>query len=811
MKRKGLLRFARSGMALLPQLALCSYRWPGRVAGLAAAIAVLSWFGARQLRLDADLTALLPDHFPSVRALSRLEDRAGATGYVVVVARGASADARRSYADALGRRLEKLDSIAYVEVQRPRRWLLDHRLQIAPLSELEEFVERLEERVDWEIQRRNPLFFDLGSGEPPALEMTTDERSANGRWFLRQTASDYYEHPERGLIAVLARPRAAASDFHVAASTVAAVERVVASLQREPVARGVSAELTGRYKKQVDQKAQIQSDLRLSSACALALVLLYLGFYFRRLGAIVELGVPLIVGLVATFGIVGITFGELNILTAFIGAILLGLGIDHGIHLLSSFRHHRSDGLTTPAAIEKAFAVTGRAVTMAALTTMAGFLGLALSEFRTFRQFGIVAAVGMSCILVAYAVGLPALLRLTTSPRPPRDKVTPWSPARPRLALCATALALATLSIPVRNLGFDADFSALQDSNLPSFQLDRLVNDVIGHSQTPTLILTEGEGEERAVGQRLRDTAPKEGTESTIDMVASISDLVDAKPATRAALLERVRVAAGRIRGDWLDDDEARRRHEELLEMTQRAPVSRSNLPPEILRRLGANTASSNASATVASTVLVFPAISLSRGDLVLRYAGDLRRAAKGAPIAGEAMVLADILETVERESRSVLMAALLGVFVALWALERRLRPTLIALACAGLTLSAGLGLLVALGGQLNYLNMVVIPVLFGVAVDGAVHLVQQAERDPAGLGDSRRAIAASLLTTGLGFGSLLLADHPGLRSLGLLALLGLAANALVSLWLLPSVLLLLPKLVGVTALPAQADAATAQ
>jgi predicted RND superfamily exporter protein len=237
-----------------------------------------------------------------------------------------------------------------------------------------------------------------------------------------------------------------------------------------------------------------------------------------------------------------------------------------------------------------------------------------------------------------------------------------------------------------------------------------------------------------------------------------------------------------------------------LREMARQPPLTREQLPREILQRLGSDPANGQSGA-----VLVYPAISLSRGDLVLRHAAVLRSVAPATSIAGEAMVLADILETVRRESRGVLGLALLGIFLTLWGLKRRLRPTLIALASAGLSLVAGLGALSALGMELNYLSMVAIPVLFGVAVDGAVHLVEQAEHDAGAQNDARRAIAASLATTALGFGALLIADHPGLRSLGLLALLGLAANALVSLWVLPALLELAPRLGGLSRLAQRA------
>jgi predicted RND superfamily exporter protein len=78
------------------------------------------------------------------------------------------------------------------------------------------------------------------------------------------------------------------------------------------------------------------------------------------------------------------------------------------------------------------------------------------------------------------------------------------------------------------------------------------------------------------------------------------------------------------------------------------------------------------------------------------------------------------------------------------------------------------------------------IPVLFGITVDGAVHLLAtRGTRED--MRSTLGAIFGALLTTGLGFGALSLADHPGLRSLSQLAVLGLSVSMLTTLVLLPA------------------------
>jgi predicted RND superfamily exporter protein len=123
----------------------------------------------------------------------------------------------------------------------------------------------------------------------------------------------------------------------------------------------------------------------------------------------------------------------------------------------------------------------------------------------------------------------------------------------------------------------------------------------------------------------------------------------------------------------------------------------------------------------------------------------------------------------------------------------------------------------------LNPANMIVLPLIMGIGVDGGVHVVHDAlgQRGRYRLGSTTfSAILVNTLTTMVGFGSLMVARHRGLYSLGLVLTLGIGACLLVSLVLLPALLTLLAhgraeeqaeeQAEGATATSAEADLAVA-
>jgi predicted RND superfamily exporter protein len=158
-------------------------------------------------------------------------------------------------------------------------------------------------------------------------------------------------------------------------------------------------------------------------------------------------------------------------------------------------------------------------------------------------------------------------------------------------------------------------------------------------------------------------------------------------------------------------------------------------------------------------------------------------------------MVLADILEMVTREAPIVLVAALLSVLAAMWLTLGSLPTALLCLAPTVVSILALAGVMAATGLPFNYLNILVVPVLIGVTVDAGVHLMTRlSERDADFVSiyaETGRAIVGGLLTSAVGFGALLLADHPGLDSVGRLANLGFLINLIVMLVVFPAMVLL--------------------
>ncbi|HUP25551.1 MAG TPA: MMPL family transporter [Thermoanaerobaculia bacterium] len=113
--------------------------------------------------------------------------------------------------------------------------------------------------------------------------------------------------------------------------------------------------------------------------------------------------VPVLAGVGATAGILGWAGVSLSVMTVIVLPLLVGLGVDDGIHVV----HRIAEDETQPYSV--AAAAVGRAIVMTTLTTCASFAVLLLTDHPGLESMAWVMLVGMPICLLASVVTLPAL------------------------------------------------------------------------------------------------------------------------------------------------------------------------------------------------------------------------------------------------------------------------------------------------------------------------------------------------------------------------------------------------------------------
>ena len=147
----------------------------------------------------------------------------------------------------------------------------------------------------------------------------------------------------------------------------------------------------------------------LSLSLAAIIVAILLMILFKSFVAGLISAIPLVLSMAILFGLMGFFGIELNVVTAMLSSIMIGVGIDYTIHFLWRYREERQNGLLAKDAVRKTLTTTGRGIIFNAFSVIIGFIALLFSSFLPVKFFGFLVIVSIFSCLIGALVIIPAL------------------------------------------------------------------------------------------------------------------------------------------------------------------------------------------------------------------------------------------------------------------------------------------------------------------------------------------------------------------------------------------------------------------
>jgi len=155
----------------------------------------------------------------------------------------------------------------------------------------------------------------------------------------------------------------------------------------------------------------IQGQIK-SLSLAMVVVFVLLALIFRSFNAGVLSVLPLSVAILVLFGLMGFFGITLDIATALISSVMIGVGVDYTIHFLWRFKKERSKGVDHKEAAFITLTTTGRGIIINALSVIIGFLALTLSNFEPLKFFGVLVVISITTCLICALVLIPSIVVL---------------------------------------------------------------------------------------------------------------------------------------------------------------------------------------------------------------------------------------------------------------------------------------------------------------------------------------------------------------------------------------------------------------
>lgn len=294
----------------------------------------------------------------------------------------------------------------------------------------------------------------------------------------------------------------------------------------------VTIDLTGLPALAVDELHLLGVGLRRSSIATTIGIFVLCWILFRSLRQTIVALVPLLPGVVLTLAFVRFVFDDLNLVTSNFVAVLLGLGIDFSVHLVSRRNEEVRAGKDDRAALVEALRATGPGVLAGALVTAVAFLTTTTTDFTAYAELGIITAVGLVVIVAAAFFMIPPLMVIgrgqrvaSAAPEFPGLNVVVHIVRRFGVAIFAVSLVAAVAGgFSLRRIDFDARyFNFLPESTESARALMKLEYDPIASPVFAAIPVNSIE-EARRVTTALRELDVVAGVQSPSDLLPSLED-----------------------------------------------------------------------------------------------------------------------------------------------------------------------------------------------------------------------------------------------------------------------------------------------
>lgn len=615
---------------------------------------------------------------------------------------------------------------------------------------------------------------------------------------------------------------------------------------------GVTVGLTGEDVISSDEMVTTQSDVETASKIALAGVALLFIIAYQGVVKPLLAVFCLLLGLSWTMGFTALTIGHLNILSVVFTTILIGLGIDFGIHILERFKEERQQGNEILPALQKTLQGTGKGNFAGAITTAIAFGAMVLTDFIGIVELGWIAGWGILFCMVAMLLVLPALITVEEKWRKPSYTQTKSTTATQRgwvdklfshyyliIGVCTVLVLIASLSL--KDLRFDYNLLNLQAKGTEAVQYEMKILESAGRSAWSAAILADSF---KAIQEKERQLKAL----PTVARVESISAVIPDNQEENAQIirenlapllrglevepedvdfswkalnktlkgiqfklqgrggddLDRVQTAGNRVRNfreqsQKMEPDLAEKRlqnfsqllfadYRKLMEeLKANADVKLVKLEeiPETLRKRYI----SQKGKYVAH---IFPSVDVWDLDERKKYLDELRSVDPN--VTGTAIHMFESTRLMTEGYVNGGLYAMTAIIIYVFFLFRNLRTVFFVLLPVLVGSIWTIGIMELIGLKLNMANLVILPLILGIGVVNGIHIThryrEEEDKHASILGKSTgQAVLLSSLTTMIGFGSMMVANHYGVFSLGMVLTLGVFNCLIASVTFLPALL----------------------
>ena len=378
---------------------------------------------------------------------------------------------------------------------------------------------------------------------------------------------DYFFFDNGRMLLLRMMPSMPADDYIYCDKVLDLVHRSVA--ETDKIEPGVGVLLAGNMNVMTDEHQAMVHDMKFTTILSMVLVLIIFIVVFRKMTDLILIAVCLMCGLGITFGITEFVIGYLSLLTAFFGAIMIGLGIDFAIHFIARYGEFIRNGHGVRDSIIGSMVGAGPGMLTGGATTASAFLVLMIARFKGLSELGFVSGVGILVMLVLMFSLLPAMVALRDRKKVPAELVArsisdmlPLGRAadltvkHPVIGLLVFVLVIAASVYGALHTSFNYDFRSLEPVGAQSIKDINEMERRVGKSMDYSLYIVDDIETGRQYAKQAKELSTVRDSEAISDFIPEHQDVAAKKLKKLAPVLGSIHIDKWPGQGETMSVDD---------------------------------------------------------------------------------------------------------------------------------------------------------------------------------------------------------------------------------------------------------------
>lgn len=539
--------------------------------------------------------------------------------------------------------------------------------------------------------------------------------------------------------------------------------------------------------------AQLRIDTALTFTITVLVLILFLGLYFRKKKAPFIILIPVLFGGLFSLAVIYFIKGGLSVIALGTGSVVVGIAVNYSLHVFNHYRHTKS--------VEQVIKDLMLPLTVGSFTTIGGFFCLEFVQSDMLKDLGLFAGFSLIGASLCSLVFLPQFITSENEEKEGKvlsfrfiEKAASYRPEYNKFIVIGIAILTVVFGYTAKYVKFEFDLTNMNYMSGKLKAAEAKLNHINRYALRSVYLVTEGKTLNEALvkNEQLSARIEELKRKNVVIKYSGVSSFILSNslqqeritrwnrywtPDKKQQLLTTL-VSQGAALGfkpaAFDNFKNLLNKHFEVGDKDNAAELRNSFLDDFVNEKPGHSTVVTLVQTTPQNKTAVYDAFKDDQHVIVL----------------DKQYLTNKLVLIINSDFGKIALMSSMLVLLVLWLTYGRIELTLVSFIPMFISWVWILGLMGIFGISFNIVNIVVSALIFGLGDDYSLYimdgLLQEYKTGKQVLSSYKTSIYLSAITTVVGLGALVFAQHPALRSIAFISIIGICSVVVMSQILIP-------------------------